>query len=128
LIDTDVCIEILHKNQRVIDRRNLHDEGVAICFMSLAELYYGAARSSDPQRNTVLIDEFLLSLDIVQTDLSILKRYGSLKGDLKDRGLMLPDADILIAATAYEKARVLVTGNKSHFERFPALPLEDWIH
>ena len=128
LMDTDICIEILHKNQQVIDKRSGYGEGVAVCFMSIAELFYGAARSSDPGKNSALIDEFLLSVDIIQTELSILKRYGRLKGDLRDRGLLLPDADILIAATAYEKARLLVTGNTSHFERFPALQVEDWIH
>jgi predicted nucleic acid-binding protein len=42
--------------------------------------------------------------------------------------LFLPDADVLIAATAYEKTQFLVTGNTSHFERFPGLQLQDWIH
>jgi predicted nucleic acid-binding protein len=42
--------------------------------------------------------------------------------------LLLPDADILIAATACEEARLLVTGNTSHFERFPELKIGDWIH
>ena len=96
--------------------------------MSIAELYYGAAGSSDPPKNSTLIQEFLLSVDIIHTDLSILKRYGLLKRDLRDRGLLLPDADVLIAATAYEKAQFLVTGNTSHFERFPGLQLQDWIH
>lgn len=128
LIDTDICIEILHKNQQVIDKRSRYDEGVAVCFMSIGELFYGAARSSDPGKNSTLIEEFLLSVDVIQTDLSILKRYGRLKGDLRDRGLLLPDADILFAATACEKARLLATGNTGHFERFPVLQVEDWIH
>ena len=33
--------------------------------------------------------------------------------------IFLPDADILIAATAYEKADKLITGNLKHFKRFP---------
>jgi hypothetical protein len=62
--------------------------------------------------NSELLEEFLLSVEIIQPDLSILKRFGQLKGDLRNQGLLLPDADILIAATAFEKARLLVTGNK----------------
>ena len=128
LIDTDVCIEILHGNQRVIDKRSGCGEEVAVCFMSVAELFYGAVRSSAPEKNKALIDEFLLTVDVIHTDIPILKEYGRLKGDLRGRGLLLPDADILIAATAGEKARLLVTGNTSHFERFSALQVEDWIH
>ena len=66
-------------------------------------------------------------MDVIQTDLPILKRYGGLKSDLRDQGFLLPDADILIAATTYEKARLLSTGNTKHFERFPNLYVENWF-
>lgn len=36
------------------------------------------------------------------------------------------DADLLIAATALEHGRVLVTGNTAHFAWIPGLRLEDW--
>ena len=127
LIDTDICIEILNKNELVINERAKHDEDVAVCFMSIAELYYGSARSSDTEKNNALIEEFLLTVDIIQTDLPILKRFGDLKSDLHDQGFLLPDADILIAATTYEKARLLATGKTKHFERFPNLYVENWI-
>jgi tRNA(fMet)-specific endonuclease VapC len=127
LIDTDICIEILNKNKQVINERAKHDEDVAVCFMSIAELYYGSARSSETEKNNALIEEFLLTVDVVHTDLPILTRFGGLKSDLRDQGFLLPDADILIAATTYEKARLLVTGNTKHFERFPNLYVENWI-
>ena len=127
LIDTDICIEILNKNELVINERAKHDEDVAVCFMSIAELYYDSARSSDTEKNNALIEEFLLTVDVIQTDLPILKRFGDLKSDLRDQGFLLPDADILIAATTYEKARLLATSNTKHFERFPNLYVENWI-
>src|SRR5205085_125799 len=36
------------------------------------------------------------------------------------------DADLIIAATALELGRKLVTGNTSHFSWIPGLSLEDW--
>ena len=36
------------------------------------------------------------------------------------------DADLLIAATALENGRVLITGNTAHFAWIPGLRLEDW--
>jgi predicted nucleic acid-binding protein len=127
LIDTDICIEILNRNERVIEVRAKHEDEVAVCFMSIAELYYGSEMSIDPASNNSLIDEFLLSVNIIQTDLSILKKFGELKSMLRKQGHMLPDADILIAASAYQKAGLLVTGNIGHFDRFPNLRIENWI-
>ena len=36
------------------------------------------------------------------------------------------DADLIIAATALENGRVLVTGNTAHFSWIPGLTIEDW--
>ncbi len=36
------------------------------------------------------------------------------------------DADLLIAATALQHSRVLVTGNTPHFSWIPGLRLDDW--
>ena len=36
------------------------------------------------------------------------------------------DADLIIAATALETGRVLVTGNTSHYSWIPGLTLDDW--
>ena len=36
------------------------------------------------------------------------------------------DADLIIAATALEHRRVLVTGNTLHFNWIPGLKVEDW--
>ena len=132
LIDTDICIEMLNRNEHVIEARARHDDDVAVCYMSIAELYYGSEISTVPARNNSPIEEFLLTVDIVQTDLDILKKFGELKSGLRKQGQMLPDADILIAASAYEKADLLVTGNIGRFERFsnlrfPNLRIENWI-
>jgi tRNA(fMet)-specific endonuclease VapC len=126
LLDTDICIEILRKNQKVLRRREQYDEVAAISFMSVAELYYGAEKSKDPAGNRNLIEEFMISIEILQTDLPILQRFGALKFQLYNSNIMLPDADIMIAATAYEKADRLITGNLRHFDKFPNLAIESW--
>jgi len=127
LLDTDVCIEILRGNQQVIEQRKNCDERVAICFMTVGELYYGAERSKYKAKNANLIEEFLLSIDIINTDIDILQRFGRLKANLYDRDIMLPDADILIASVALSKCSKLITGNIKHFNRFENLAIENWI-
>lgn len=126
LLDTDICLEILRKNESIIDKRSSYDDVTAVSFMSVAELYYGAAKSSNPTKNNSLIDEFLLTIEIIQTDNEILKKFGELKNSMYIENTILPDADIFIAATAYVKTEKLITGNTKHFGRFPNLIIENW--
>jgi len=112
---------------KVIKKRDQYDDTTAISFMSVAELYYGAEKSSNPIKNRFLVEEFLLTIDVIHTDNEILKKFGQLKNQLHKEGLLLPDADIFIAATAYMKADTLVTGNIKHFQRFPNLNIERWL-
>ena len=50
----------------------------------------------------------------------------TLYGELHRQGALLPDADLLIAATALEAQRILVTNNLAHFQRVPNLIIETW--
>jgi predicted nucleic acid-binding protein len=126
LSDTDVCIELLRGNKKIIERRKKYDGDVAICFMTVAELYYGAEISTKAEENKNLIEKFFLTVQIIQTDNEILKRFGELKAYLKKNSDLLPDADIMVAATSLVKAEKLITGNVKHFSRFKELKIEDW--
>lgn len=126
LIDTDVCIDLLKGNKKILKRREAYDGPIGVCFMTIAELFYGAQKSTDPGKNIETVEKLLLTLEIVQSDLSILKRFGIIKAQLQNEGLPIADADILIASAALERAEKLITGNTKHFERIAGLTLEDW--
>lgn len=127
LLDTDICIEVLRGNQRIIENRISCDERVAICFMTIAELYYGAERSKYTHKNINTIDEFLLSIDVINTDMEIMKKFGEIKTKLYNKNILLPDADILIASVALTKCSKLITGNIKHYNRFDNLVIDNWI-
>jgi len=127
LLDTDVCIELLKGNKRILQRRDQYDGPVGICFMTIAELYYGAEKSKDPNKNIYTIEKLLITLEIVHTDIAILKRFGMIKAHLQKQGEPIADADILIASATLEKADRLITGNTKHFERIAGLALENWL-
>jgi len=93
----------------------------------VAELYYGAEESSNPSRNYQLVEQFLLSVNIINTDTQILKEFGRLKASLERRGVPLADADLLIAATCLVRCDSLVTGNIKHYERINGLVLDNWL-
>ncbi len=56
----------------------------------------------------------------------VVDRAAALYADLYQRGALVPDADLLIAATALDAQRVLVTNNLAHFQRIPNLSIENW--
>jgi predicted nucleic acid-binding protein len=127
LLDTDVCIEMLRGNRSVIDKRHEYDEEIALSFMSAAELFYGAEKSSQRKKNINLVEELLITVEIIHTNIDVLKRFGELKAALSQSGEILPDADIFIAATALMHCSMLVTGNVNHFRRIAELRIENWI-
>ena len=127
VLDTDICIEILRKNEKVISSRAKYNDSIGISFISVGELYYGAERSAKPEKNRKLIEEFLITINVIHSDINIMIKFGELKAYLKNNSILLPDADLLIAATTYIKAEKLITGNIKHFERFPNLSIENWI-
>ena len=126
IFDTDVCIDLLRGNRNILLRREESDETVGVSFMTVAELYYGAEKSDNPSRNHTAVEQFLLSLEVIQSDTQILKRFGRLKAGLENDGVPLADADALIAATTLEKGTRLITSNTKHFERISELRIENW--
>lgn len=127
LFDTDVCIEILRGNKKIIKRRLEYPGEISISFITVAELFYGAEISKNPIDNRVTVEKFIITLNIIQSDILILKRFGEIKSDLFKKNILIPDADIFVAGTAMEKSDALVTGNVKHLERISGLKIENWI-
>ena len=127
ILDSDVCIEILRGNERIVDRRRTVDDDVATTWITASELAYGAGKSRDPERNTTLVTEFLATLPVVGLDLPAALEFGRLKARLEWAGRRIADADLLIASIALANGASVVTGNRKHYERIDGLRTEDWI-
>lgn len=52
-----------------------------------------------------------------------MERFAGIRGDLRRRGQLIPDLDLLIAATALHHDLTLLTRNVRHFDRIPELRL-----
>lgn len=127
LLDTDTCINILRGNDAVIERRAATSDEVVTTWINAAELYYGAAKSSAPRKNRVLVQSFLATLPVVGLDEAAVQVFGEAKALLERRGQRLADADLLIGAIAVVQGATVVTGNRRHYERIPGILVEDWI-
>jgi predicted nucleic acid-binding protein len=95
--------------------------------MTVGELVYGAEKSSNRLHNTALVEQFLLTVNVLLSTLPVMTRFGQLKAMLEREGDPLPDADVLIAATALVFCDRLITGNVAHFSRFDGLRVENWL-
>ena len=126
LLDTCVCIGLIKKQPEII--QHLHEVGISNCFISeltLAELFFGAYKSGRKSHfNDV---EFIRELFEVRAISNSLRTYGDIRWQLENRGMKLDSMDLLIGATALQEDLILVTGNLRHFERIPALRMENWM-
>ena len=127
ILDSDVCIEILRGNEKVIEKRRTVDDDIATTWITASELAYGAEKSRAPKRNATLVTEFLATLPIVGLDLPAALEFGRRKAKLERAGMRIADADLLIAAIALAHGASVVTGNRKHYERIEGLRTEDWI-
>ena len=127
-MDTDVCVSMLRGNRGVIDRVRAQTGAVSICFMTVAELMYGAEKSTRPEFNRIAVERFLLTVAVIESARGSMRIFGKLKAILALAGEILPDADLLIASVALDRDLILGTGNLKHFERIPKLKAEDWLH
>jgi tRNA(fMet)-specific endonuclease VapC len=128
LLDTDTCIFWLRGNPNLhAHLTDVRPKELAISSITLAELRYGAAYSERPNANHQAIDDFIRPLNVIGLKAKAADVFGDMKADLRRKGLLIEDMDLLIAATAYAYELTLVTNNSSHFERIVGLRLENWI-
>ena len=52
-----------------------------------------------------------------------MKRFALIRGDLRRRGQIIGDADLLVGATALHHDLTLITRNVAHFRGIPSLKL-----
>jgi tRNA(fMet)-specific endonuclease VapC len=127
VLDTDVCIEILRGNPKVLEARRHTPDRVGTTWVTACELSYGVVNSRDPEGNQRLVNDLLASLPILGLDLTASQLYGTHKARLRRAGKVPADADLIIAAITLAQGATLVTGNRRHFDPIEGLRMEDLI-
>jgi tRNA(fMet)-specific endonuclease VapC len=129
LLDTNACIELIRKRSlKVLSRLRACPAGsVGISSITLAELYYGVARSSFPDKNLIALTQFCAPLDLLTFDDRAAAVYGRVRADLERIGFPAGPLDTLIAAHALSEGAVLVTDNEREFRHVKGLTVENWI-
>jgi tRNA(fMet)-specific endonuclease VapC len=83
-----------------------------------------SASSRSPARRLAEFDEFTNTIDLIAPDAGIARQYAAIRSELRSRGLLIPDNDCWIAATALARDLTLVTRDE-HFSRVPSLKLHE---
>lgn len=77
-------------------------------------------------RRRKLFDLIEPRITYIPIDRPVILRAAEIYADLYQRGQLIGDADILIAATALEHNLSVVTRNEKHFSRIPGLTVVNW--
>jgi predicted nucleic acid-binding protein len=107
LIDTCIIIDYYKK------RKIIEIEGCAISIISLLEFLRGIPEN----KRKGMLNLLKCMFKVINVDDDIILKYCKIYNDLKRKGKMLDDADLLIGCTAIAKGYKLFTNNKKHFER-----------
>jgi predicted nucleic acid-binding protein len=129
LLDTDVLSEILkqrHQNvvARAVDYLRSHGSFAFSAFTRF-EISRGF-REKGATNQLTRFKEFCRHSTIISVTDSVLDRAEELWVFARRGGHPVGDADLIIAATALETGRVLVTGNTAHYEWISGLALQNW--
>ena|SRR5687768_2201709 len=124
LVDSDQIIDGLKGIPTALTRLTaLGPSGLAVSVMTFAEVVEGAHRDPDPPARIADVRRFLQSYRLLPVTEAIAELFAERRADLRARGLLIPDLDLIIAATALAHNLTLVTGNRRHFARIPGLAI-----
>lgn len=127
LLDTNICVYWLKGDERIEQKALSVGLGeIAVPFIALSELYYGAYKSQKVKENLAAIETLKNKLSLVEWNEDVCEIFGRLKATLERNGNTLHDADLFVAACALANNSVLVTNNEKHFNRIRGLRLENW--
>lgn len=127
LLDTNICVYFM-RGKRVIASKfaEIGQEHFFISEMTLGELLYGAQCSDRPSENTNAVYVFCKYVTVIPAS-EIWEEFAIQKAHLRQKGLLIEDADIIIGATAIANKMVMVTENTKHLGRLDGITIENWI-
>lgn len=123
LLDTAFLIDLMRGDGGAVDRaRQLEADLVQqrLSAMTLFELFYGVARSDQPEAERQTVESVISTKPIYPADDAVMRKAGRLAGDLASDGRAVGDGDAVIAATAIAVDEPVLTRNVTEFERLGA--------
>lgn len=126
LLDTDTVIFAIRARPAAVRTQlgAMSPDDVVVSAITVAELWYGAAKDAEPARRRAVFEAFLEPYEVIPFDRAAAEHHGRLRHDLRHEPI--GERDLLIASIAVARGLSVVTGNQREFARVPGLETVDW--
>ena len=123
IVDTDILIDLLRKKDYAVSLiKKLEDKvELATSAINVFELYRGAYKSRNQEKNLASVKGLLNSLRILNTDEDSMEIAGKITASLERTGNMMDIRDLLIASIALVNGFGVLTNNVGHFNKIKHL-------
>jgi predicted nucleic acid-binding protein len=123
IVDTDILIDLLRKKDYAVSLIKKLEDGVELATSAINafELYRGAYKSRNQEKNLASVKGLLNSLRILNTDEDSMEIAGKITASLERDGNMMDIRDLLIASIALVNGFGVLTNNVGHFNKIKHL-------
>ena len=131
LLDTNACIAVINRKTPSVRTRLQAAMGTGnklfVSSVAAFELWYGVAKSSQPQANRLRLETFFDGpIAPLPFDDEDAYAAGEIRAALEAQGRSIGAYDLLIAGQALRRGFTLVTANVAEFSRVKGLVWQDW--
>jgi tRNA(fMet)-specific endonuclease VapC len=128
MLDTNICIYVI-KNYppKLRERFNRLAEQLCVSSVTLAELFYGAEKSSRRLENLQAIEQFCSRLEVLAFSPKAAAHFGQIRADVERLGKPVGPFDMLIGAHARAEGLIVVTNDAREFRPLPGVQVENWV-
>jgi tRNA(fMet)-specific endonuclease VapC len=127
LLDSDWIINLLAGKKDAQEKiQRIDPDEIGISLITVAEIYESAYHFANPDAHIEKFRTFLKNFHLIDLNLPTMETFAEVRAHLRRRGQIIPDFDILLAATALHYDLVILTNNRKHFERIPDLKIYEW--
>jgi len=119
LIDSSYLIDYLNGVESVGEKlESLGYDLWATSVICVAEVLEGSSKKMLDKT-----EDLLSKVIVYNVNFEVARVFAELRRELRKRGMLLENMDLLIAATCLVNGLTLVTGNKKHFSRIRGLKI-----
>ncbi|GAB4278523.1 MAG: type II toxin-antitoxin system VapC family toxin [Oscillatoriaceae cyanobacterium] len=130
ILDTDILSAILRQNPLALRSAKdylFYHKQLTFSIITRYEILRGLKAKGATKQIKAFDDFCTQNIILPITDETVVKA-ADIYAALRQRGVPIGDADILIAASALIRGWAVVTNNEAHFQRIPELQVINWLN
>jgi tRNA(fMet)-specific endonuclease VapC len=128
ILDTSIIVALLKNEEEAkmkISSLETSGERISTTAITAYELLKGAQISSRSEENTAKVRELISTLNVLGLSMRACEEASTIYKELRNKGSMIGEFDILIAAIARTFEEKLVSRD-DHFKRIEGLEVTSW--